>query len=307
MFHASYRAFGLTIASEIELPELPIAEEAAAADVLIRLDDTPEKLDGAVEIEPWVTARPGAMHFDFGVARFLIQSGREIVVTPTPGRSQRDIRAYLLGSAVGALLHQRGILPLHANAVRLDDRAIAFIGPSGSGKSTLAAHLLDAGVEILCDDICAVTFDAAGCPMAWPGIPRIKLWSDALAAFGRGSEGLEPVLDRDDKFSLPVPGDSVAGPLPLTRIYVLAQASPGVSAEVRPLQGAEAFAAVKANVYREEFALPLGQAPRLFDNLLRLSRFGRVFAAERNWGLDRLAEESERLLSHMMAETRCFV
>ena len=44
-----------------------------------------------------------------------------------PGASSRNVRVFLLGSAFGALLHQRGLLPLHANAVEVDGRAVATL------------------------------------------------------------------------------------------------------------------------------------------------------------------------------------
>ena len=73
-----------------------------------------------------------------------------------------NIRLYLLGSAMGVLLHQRGLLPLHANAVEIDGKAFAFMGASGSGKSTLAAWFHDHGYRIIADDVCAVRFETEG-------------------------------------------------------------------------------------------------------------------------------------------------
>ena len=60
---------------------------------------------------------------------------------------------------MGAALHQRGILPLHANAVEIDHRAVAFMGASGAGKSTLAAWFHDQGYPILADDVCVIRAD----------------------------------------------------------------------------------------------------------------------------------------------------
>jgi hypothetical protein len=292
---ARYTAFGLTIASEIELPELASGGPSGPADVEIRLGQVAPTLEGAIEIETGITAKPGALLIDCESARYLVRNGSEITISPKPGRSERDIRAYLLGSAIGAICHQRGLLPLHANAVEMGGEAIAFAGPSGAGKSTLAAHFRSRGLKVLCDDVCAISFDAAGRPMAWPGIPRIKLWSDALAAFGREAGDLERVFDREDKFSLPFPHDPLHSALPLSRIFILVRAGDGEAPCIRPLSGAQAFNAVFGNVYRQEYAAPLGQAKTLFANVVSLLGRTQVYAAERTWGFEVFEAEAETL------------
>lgn len=292
---ACYTAFGLTIASEIELPELARGEPTGRADVEIRLGAVAPTLEEATEIEPGVTAKPRALLIDCESARYLVRDGSEITISPKPGRSERDIRAYLLGSAIGAICHQRGILPLHANAVEAAGEAVAFAGPSGAGKSTLAAHFRRRGLKVLCDDVCAVSFDAGGRPMAWPGIPRIKLWSDALDAFGRASGDLERVFDREDKFSLPFPHDPLHSALPLSRIFVLTRAGEGEAPAIRPLSGAQAFDAILGNVYRQEYAAALGQSKILFANVVSLLGRSQVYAAERAWGFDVFEAEAASL------------
>jgi hypothetical protein len=190
-------------------------------------------------------------------------------------------------------------LPLHANAFEVDGQAIAFAGASGAGKSTLAAYFRNAGRRLLCDDVCAVSFDSAGKPLAWPGIPRIKLWGDALAAFGRAADGLERVYDGEDKFSLPFPPDPPLKAFPLRRIYLLGVAVPDSPPAIRPLAGAEAFNAVISNIYRWEFAAPLGRSQSHFTNVLSLLNSTEVFFAERNWGFDVFTAEAERLERHI--------
>ena len=83
----------------------------------------------------------------------------EIVAEPRQGVPDSNVRLFLLGSAMGALLHQRGLLPLHTNAVEVGGRAFAFMGKSGAGKSTLAAWFHDRGFRIVADDVCVVGFD----------------------------------------------------------------------------------------------------------------------------------------------------
>jgi hypothetical protein len=301
---ARYTAFGLSITSQIELPELAKGETTGAVDVEICFGAVDTVLEGGREVEPGVIAAADTLVLDYAPARYLVRGGRRIVIDPKAGSSDRDIRSYLLGSAIGAICHQRGLLPLHANAVEVDGRAIAFAGPSGAGKSTLAAYFRNGGRRLLCDDVCVVSFDSAGEPLAWPGIPRIKLWGDALAAFGRAADDLERVYDGEDKFSLPFPPDPPRTAFPLRAIYLLGLAVPQSPPAIRPLAGAEAFNAVISNIYRWEFATPLGRSQSHFANVVSLLRSTEVFAADRRWGFDVFKDEAEKLERHIEGATK---
>jgi len=290
-----YLAFGLSLASQVELPELPRIAEAVEPDVEIRFGAVEASLAGGAPIEPGVTATSDSLLIDYDPARFLVREGREIIVSPKPGGSDRDIRAYLLGSAMGAIFHQRGLLPLHANAIEVGGQAVAFAGPSGAGKSTLAAYFRERGYRVLCDDVCVVSFGSSGEPLAWPGIPRIKLWGDALAAFGRGVGDLERVFDGEDKFSLPLLRDPPKGPIPLARVYVLETTDAGCEPTIRSVTGARAFDAIMSNVYRLEFAAPIGKSGVQFANVVSVLNSTQVFSAERAWGFDIFHAEAEAL------------
>ena len=294
-----YWAFGLLIASEIELPELaPAPDRSGPVDVHIRLGAVEPWLEGAEPVEPGVWSRSDVLLLDFGPARYLVRAGREIVVQPAAGGSARDLRVYLLGSALGGLCHQRGLLPLHANAIEIAGAAIAFMGSSGAGKSTLAGRLLQRGYRILCDDVCVAGFDAAGGPIAWPGVRRIKLWRDAVDAMGLEAAGLEPVSDDDDKFSLPAPHDSPRAPLPLKRIYILDEAEDEAVPSIRRLSGGEAFDFVWANLYRLALVTSDPEKQAQFHRILILVGAVEVFLVKRRWGYSHIDEEVDRLINH---------
>jgi hypothetical protein len=291
----------LIIASQMLLPELhPISDEnGQLVDVEVLLGNVAPVLEGGDPIEDGVFACENELLLDREVARYLISGGRRIVIEPKAGSSDKEIRAYLLGSAFGAIYHQRGLLPLHANALELDGQAFAFVGPSRAGKSTLAAQFQRLGLRVLCDDVCMVTLDPHGKAIAWPGVPRIKLWIDAVIALGQDPTGLERIFDEEEKFSLPV-GDSAArGPIPLARVYALRRSDLDVPSSPIRLYGANAVTAIMQNTYRLEFARPLRRMAAQFANAVAVSRSAEVFDAPRRWGQDTLKEEVDAFMAHM--------
>jgi len=113
------------------------------------------------------------------IARFHVTDGHSIVVAPEAEADTHSIRLYLLGSCMGALLHQGQLLVLHGMAMRVGEQVVIFAGPSGNGKSTPAAFH-QRQYEILTDEVCVIT--AAG--QVIPSYPQIKLWHDAATRLG---------------------------------------------------------------------------------------------------------------------------
>ena len=175
LFH--YRLFGLNVASEIELPELPHALEQGAADIVMRFGKLglPE-----VDTQVWRFSSDQQTVQHPGMGAIAVIGQEEIVVDAEPG-VQPDMLAFpILGPVLALLLHLRGHFVLHASAVKLGEAGFGFLGDKGAGKSTTAAALLQyGGAQMLADDI--VAFDANGRIM--PSFAQVKLAGDALAQF----------------------------------------------------------------------------------------------------------------------------
>jgi hypothetical protein len=125
-----------------------------------------------------------------------------------------------LGSALAALGMQRGLLLLHASAIRVAARTVALCGPTGAGKSTLAAALLARGASFVCDDL--GRFDVAGeRAVVYPSTPRMKLSQETLDAIGWHSDGFTRVFPGARKFHVPQVHEDAWSPVPLDAIYVL--------------------------------------------------------------------------------------
>lgn len=175
----TYTTFGLTIASEMELPELLPAE--GPAQVRVAYGPVPESLE-----EPDATGLFFQIKGDRHLinlqkvvrARFLVQDGNRITIQRLEEGHDESIRLYLLGSCMRGLLYQRDLLPMHGSAIATDDGALVFAGGSGAGKSTLAALFHQRGYQLLSDDICALQVGPDGQARVLPGYPRLKLWAD---------------------------------------------------------------------------------------------------------------------------------
>ena len=232
------------------------------------------------------------------VARYGIEAGKRITVDAEPGVPERNVRVFLLGSAFGVLLHQRGLLPLHANAIEIDGRAVAFMGPSGAGKSTLAAWFHDRGFRVIADDVCAVSHDFEGRSQAAPGLPRLRLWAEALELMGRSSHALNRSFvndDDDEKFDVPMdPARAARSKVPLSAIYLLDRGA----ALIVPLQGIEAADAIFANTYRGEYLTRISGQKEHWESVVRLVRGTPVFRAIRQSESSALDDQCSRLLHH---------
>jgi hypothetical protein len=152
------------------------------------------------------------------VGRFEVRAGNTIEVSPWQGSDPALVRVFVLGSAWGALLHQRGHLPLHAAVIARNDGAYALCGGQGAGKSSALSWFLARGYELLSDDLTRLDVAQDAPPTVWPSVPRLKLTRAALAHRGWNGSGLasEPL----EKLVLPW-RSTPAGPEPLRAVVLL--------------------------------------------------------------------------------------
>jgi hypothetical protein len=138
-----------------------------------------------------------------------------------------DIAAVLIGPALAAALHLRGIPMLHASAVAVDGKAILVAGPAGAGKSTLTAALVARGAALLAEDLAVLTFEGKDL-FVQAGSPCLRLCPDATLVAGRAAADLPRVFSvsvPDDKrwvHAADLLGGFRATPAPLAGIYLLA-------------------------------------------------------------------------------------
>lgn len=179
-----YRIHGGTVASDLDL-HLPEAEyPGGQPDLTIRRSARPverewEPVHGDVLADTRDEGRTGgyvaARTPDGYRLRFLDTC--EFDVTSDLGAAAWRVwpgRAALVPVlAAGALMAFRltiaGNLVLHASAVRVRQRGLAFVGASGMGKSTMAALMCASGATMVTDDVARVIVEENGVRLAHGG------------------------------------------------------------------------------------------------------------------------------------------
>ena len=258
------------------------------------VDGLPEHLENGTEAGPYTEAAQNALLFEVpDIARYLVRDGKTVDVAVTAGADRAAARLFLLGSARGALILQRGELPLNAATVVAPNwKAVALCCPSAIGKSTLAAALCRRGWQFVADDITRVSWNGA-MAIAWPSNDRIKLWRDACGMVGENADGLERVREGMEKYFLPVRAATTPTAL---RIAVRLRVAPSLDAlEVAPTERAKLLS---ESTFRPRWLDPLGRRAehaRLAAQIARSCR-GVVLNGARDRGIEELADRVAELV-----------
>jgi len=296
--HNFYSAFGLILESEIPLSEITVSN--CTPDVFIRYGKVPQYLENNIRngLKYQINDREFLLKVD-GVASYYIREGKQVIVQPHQGACAHDVKLFLMGSAIGALLHQRNLLPLHGSSIKFGDEAVIFTGDSGAGKSTIAAAFYNLGYPLLADDLCVVTTETSSTPMVYPGFKQMKLWGDSLKKIGIKSEKLQRVrLNTEiDKFFVPVT-DICMSPIPIKTIFVL-DSHKKPHFELIELKGMEKIAPLQDMTFRLKFLEGAESKINHFSQCARLAANARIISLTRpdkGFLLEELIERVQKCL-----------
>ena len=184
-----YEVFGGTLRSELQIAELPDSHAAASDWTLQVVEATSSTMDGdllGVDTVFGETRVRGFRRSDgFGLffddtGRFDVSAdGSVITWYRPPGAVLESAQADITSRVLALALHASGIFTLHASAVSIEGAGISFLAPKLHGKSTLCSALVLAGARALSDDTVPVRLGKE--PLLSPGLPRLRLWTDAAA------------------------------------------------------------------------------------------------------------------------------
>ena len=273
-----YKVYGLTIGSELELPELTRVQNIKV-DVSIDFGKVPEHLPEVRGSGVLFEAAENDFLFKFeGIGRYRVQNGSRIIVQSEKEALPEELRLVLLGSSIGALLHQRGMLTIHGSAITDGKQTVILSGQSGVGKSTLAAGLHELGYSLIADDISVISQNDKQHFIVEGGIPHIKLWKDVLLHLNKYGD-LSKVRPQLEKYRVPTPLMEEESP-GLSKIVIL---SPSNSKDYSysEILGREKFHLLRNNTYRLQFIDKMNQTEAHFRNLSKVVNSMQMFYANR--------------------------
>jgi hypothetical protein len=285
--------YGLSIRSNVQIPSLPALnlDGKNQSDVGVWLKDrsraVPCSLDSS---EIFYTSQHKNKHGDpvvrvglldenyfiffySGNLRFAVaRDGHEVLGDWPDDYSLEDAATYLVGPILGFVLRLRGVIPLHASAVVIEGRAIAFLGGARAGKSTTAAAFAKLGYPVLSEDVLAL-LEQQDSFWVQPGYPRINLWPASVKAL-YGDEDALPVVTPawGKRFFALDQRDAIfqREPLPLAAIYLLGlRGATSPVPVIEPLQGTIGLMNLVENTY-VNYILDSAMRSHEFDVLGRL-------------------------------------
>jgi hypothetical protein len=198
---------------------------------------------------------------------FHYRKGHGITVERGERFDASEESLWLNGSIYAAIASMNGLLPIHASAVAVGGRVIAFTGPAGAGKSTLTAALGGHGLPMFCDDTLVLDLTDLNRVICLPGHKRLKLCPDAVAL--TGAQPQEKVSRTVEKVYARPTGGDVSHPLPLALLVFLEE---GPSPLIEQISGAERL----ARMQDDHLTAHLFAAARQFDRANQFMHFARL-------------------------------
>jgi hypothetical protein len=247
---STHIVFGLNVHSNLPIPGLRAFESSTKVpDVEIHLGMPPNP-EGGVRAAPedltytsaysdesgnpalkiWKTADGRFLRLAYydGIQFWLERNGKSLWAVWPADSTLEDAASYLLGPAFGLLLRLRGVTCLHASAVSMDNRCIAFVGAEGKGKSTTAAAFARQGFGVVSDDVAALVESPEGFRVV-PAYPYLCLWQDSVERLFGSAEALPRFSTGWEKHRLALGEQGThfeTRPLPLGAIYLLGDRRP---------------------------------------------------------------------------------
>ncbi len=297
-----YLYYGLTVSSEIRLPELTKIDGATVErepDIALTTGDVPETLPHAEIRMPTYEV----CHQQFfllrapGIARYLVTWPGEVRIEAHIDENDARVRTFILGTVFSLILHQRGLMVMHASAARFGKHTLLFCGPSGAGKSTMAASLANMGGQIISDDISVIDTSKEDSPIILPSMSCVKLWPDVLDMFDMEPKDKE--LLSLNKYH--VEFDICLSPAPVTHLFQLEKANPGQTNAVAFNQGQQALRVVSKNIYRPRIVAKMQLSSRKHADAATLAASICVGTIKRAKNLEAIHETADWLLRNLDA------
>lgn len=188
----------------------------------------------------WRNGHPGCYRLfwsDAGTFDLDARRGR-VSCHLIPKASATTVEEVLRGPVCSFFLVEQGFEPLHAGAVLLGGRCVAFAAAPGAGKSSLIAYLARHGARFYADDVVPLRI-VRGRVRAWPGLPQLRLVPRSLRALGWSGR-----LLWSTRWKATLSAKPAKGPAAVARIYLLERSAKRRSVRIESLPPRDAFVAL---------------------------------------------------------------
>lgn len=275
----SYSYYGLNLKSSFVFPELE-KKKFEKPDVVISV--------GRVMARYSKKSIPIGVHFEshecyiFKLADGLliqVENGASITVEH-PGKDAGDVsllRLYLLSTIFNAILHQRGMLLLHASVACRNNKSIAIAGDSGAGKSTTAAELcLKKQFSLIADDTCAISFVGDKKYQIKFSTSKVKILPDAFKMLQLKADGTNRISANSEKIGVSIREQSFFNISHLAIVFVL-QINRNRQFSLQRLRGVDKAEALLKNTFWRDYLRWMGRIDKIFEYSSFLARDTEVF------------------------------
>jgi hypothetical protein len=274
-----YTAFGLNIESDFLLDGL--LPSHGPTDVYILEGKVPIDFPESADGNSYLGEGKGLFAFRVKeIGSFLIRDGKEIIVENDEKSDSDACALFILGTCIGALLLQRGLIPIHGSALSLEDKEIIITGQSGAGKSTLTASLNKRGYSFLADDIAALQVEESGDSWIMPAFPKQKLWRDTAIQILGSVDSLERIQGVRDKFHVPMASQFITTKKKLRALFEIS-VHPKDDVEVVEVKGSEKLSTILYNTFRFEMVEVMGIQVQHFSQCSRIASTIPVYKIKR--------------------------
>ena len=187
-----------------------------------------------------------------------------------------------------ALLFHRGATILHAGAIEVGGRGVAFAGQQDAGKSSLATAMCQRGHRFLTDDVLAVV-ETDGSQRAVPSFPRTSLSPETRDALGFDGQRVAAMDDRPEDW-FDIKDQFGTEPTQIDVLYVLEERGGVDSPEIRTLDGQTAMERLTEHVIQFPGLETSNSLARLFHECIDLCQSVPVKLLERPDGFEAMPD-----------------
>lgn len=298
----NYKAYGLPLISEIELPALVLNNDAknSVNPISVRVGKVPETLTSApLETKPFTTFNENELKYQIDkIGKYYIANGTEIIIEPL-SKNWDEVLLYFYSNCLAAALFQRNIIPFHVSGVFIEPKkVILFAAPSRTGKSTTSLMLQQKGYKPFTDDTAILKVKNKKC-YAQASYPMIRLWQNTIEKQSKfGEHEKQQIYAEINKFGFAFHEEFNAEEVEVAGIVFLEEA--GSDIKIEKLTAAKCMQNLGNNIYRIQWLAGMNKQNLQFMQLTQFANILPAWTATRPKGIDSFDSFSEAIISQII-------